>query len=45
MQEIAPGIFVESAYPPYNLGLIVTERGPIVIDMPPRPSYAWAWQQ
>ncbi|MBN2392257.1 MAG: hypothetical protein JXR84_16130 [Anaerolineae bacterium] len=45
MQEIAPGIFVESAYPPYNLGLIVTDHGSIVIDMPPRPSYAWAWQQ
>ncbi|MGC9393601.1 MAG: hypothetical protein ACP5J4_01955 [Anaerolineae bacterium] len=45
MQEIAPGIFVESAYPPYNLGLIVTDHGPIVIDIPPRPSYAWAWQQ
>ena len=45
MQEIAPGIFVESAYPPYNLGLIVTDDGPIVIDVPPRPSHAWAWQQ
>ncbi len=45
MQEIAPGIFVESAYPPYNVSLIVTEHGPIVIDIPPRPSHAWAWQQ
>lgn len=45
MQEIAPGIFVESAYPPYNLGLIVTDNGPLVIDIPPRPSHAWAWQQ
>jgi glyoxylase-like metal-dependent hydrolase (beta-lactamase superfamily II) len=45
MQEIAPGIFVESAYPPYNLGLIVTDNSSIMIDIPPRPSYAWAWQQ
>ena len=45
MQEIAPGIFVESAYPPYNLGLIVTDHGSIVIDIPPSPSHAWAWQQ
>ncbi|MEJ5311017.1 MAG: hypothetical protein WHX52_14740 [Anaerolineae bacterium] len=45
MQEIVPGIFVESAYPPYNLGLIVTDHGSIVIDIPPRPSHAWAWQQ
>lgn len=45
MQEIVPGIFVESAYPPYNLGLIMTDHGSIVIDIPPRPSHAWAWQQ
>jgi len=45
MQEIAPGIFVESKYPPYNLGLILTQNGPIVVDIPPRPSHAWAWQQ
>jgi len=45
MQEIEPGIFVESNYPPYNLGLIVTDHGSIVIDIPPRPSHAWAWQQ
>jgi len=45
MQEIVPGIFVESAYPPYNLGLIMTGHGSIVIDIPPRPSHAWAWQQ
>jgi len=44
MQEIAPGIYVESNYPPYNLGLITTEDGPIVVDIPPRPSHAWAWR-
>lgn len=44
MQEIAPGIYVESNYPPYNLALITTDRGPIVVDIPPRPSHAWAWQ-
>lgn len=44
MQEIAPGIYVESNYPPYNLGMIVTDKGPIVIDVPPRPSHAWAWR-
>ena len=45
MQEIAPGIFVESRYPPYNVGLIVTDNGALVVDIPPRPSHAWAWQE
>ncbi|HOT92471.1 MAG TPA: hypothetical protein PLJ78_11570 [Anaerolineae bacterium] len=45
MQEIAPGIFVESRYPPYNVGLIVTDNGAIVVDIPPRPSHAWAWNE
>ena len=44
MQEIAPGIYVESNYPPYNLALISTDKGPIVVDIPPRPSHAWAWR-
>lgn len=44
MQEIAPGIYVESNYPPYNLALITTDKGPLVVDIPPRPSHAWAWQ-
>jgi glyoxylase-like metal-dependent hydrolase (beta-lactamase superfamily II) len=45
MQEIAPGIFVESRYPPYNVGLILTDNGAIAVDIPPRPSHAWAWQE
>lgn len=45
MQEIAPGIFVESRYPPYNVGLILTDHGAIVVDVPPRPSHAWAWHE
>lgn len=43
MQEIAPDIYVESCFPPYNLGVIVTELGVIAIDAPPRPSHAHAW--
>ncbi len=43
MEEIAPGIFVASDYPPYNLGLIDLEDGAIVVDIPPRPSHAQAW--
>lgn len=44
MQEIVPGIFVETNYPPYNLGLITTDKGAVVVDVPPRPSHAWAWR-
>ncbi|MFP4394268.1 MAG: MBL fold metallo-hydrolase [Anaerolineales bacterium] len=43
MEEIAPGILIESDYPPYNLGLIDLEDGAIVVDIPPRPSHARAW--
>lgn len=44
MQEIAPGIYVESNYPPYNCALIRSAAGAIVIDIPPQPGYAWAWR-
>jgi glyoxylase-like metal-dependent hydrolase (beta-lactamase superfamily II) len=43
MKEIAPGIFVEAAYPPYNVTLISTSRGGIIVDIPPRTSHAQAW--
>jgi glyoxylase-like metal-dependent hydrolase (beta-lactamase superfamily II) len=43
MQEIAPGIFVESSYPPYNLSLIKLDEGALAIDIPPRPSHAAQW--
>jgi glyoxylase-like metal-dependent hydrolase (beta-lactamase superfamily II) len=43
MQEIAPGIFVESSYPPYNLGLIKLNEGVLAIDIPPSPSDAAQW--
>ncbi len=43
MKEITPDIFVETRYPPYNLGLIVLDEGAIVIDVPPRPSHARSW--
>jgi hypothetical protein len=43
MKEIAPGIFVESSYPPYNLVIIKTSQGGIVIDLPPNPLHALNW--
>ncbi len=43
MQEIAPGVFVENCYPPYNLGLITIADGGLVVDVPPRPTHARQW--
>ena len=43
MQEIAPNTYMESRFLPYNVGVIVTERGVIAIDAPPRPSHAREW--
>jgi len=43
MKEVAPGLFVESSYPPYNLVLIASDRGGIVVDLPPNPMHAMNW--
>jgi glyoxylase-like metal-dependent hydrolase (beta-lactamase superfamily II) len=43
MKEIAPGIHVESAFPPYNLVLIQTVDSVVVVDIPPRPIDAMNW--
>jgi glyoxylase-like metal-dependent hydrolase (beta-lactamase superfamily II) len=43
MKEIAPGIFVETSYPPYNLALIRTGQGGIVVDLPPNPFHMLNW--
>jgi glyoxylase-like metal-dependent hydrolase (beta-lactamase superfamily II) len=43
MKEVFPGIFLETAYPPYNLVLIDTSHGVIAIDIPPRPVHAVNW--
>ena len=43
MEEVVPGLFVESSYAPYNLVLIRTARGGIMVDMPPNPMQAMSW--
>lgn len=43
MEEIVPGIFVETSYSPYNLGLITINDATIAVDLPPRPSHAREW--
>jgi len=43
LKEITPGIFVESAFPPYNLVLIETDNAVVVVDIPPHPADAMNW--
>jgi len=43
MKKIAPGIFVESAFQPYNLVLIKTKKAVVVVDIPPHPLDAMNW--
>lgn len=45
MKEIVPGVFVESAFPPYNLVLIQSENSAIVVDIPPNPLDAMRWRE
>ena len=45
MKEIGPGVFVESAFPPYNLVLIQEEDSAIVVDIPPNPLDAMQWRE
>jgi glyoxylase-like metal-dependent hydrolase (beta-lactamase superfamily II) len=43
MQEITPHVYVETAYPPYNVGLVKLGNVNIVVDVPPRPEHARRW--
>jgi glyoxylase-like metal-dependent hydrolase (beta-lactamase superfamily II) len=43
MKEVAPGLFVDSTYAPYNLVLVRTSRGGILVDLPPNPMHALDW--
>ena len=43
MQEIGPGVYVETGFPGGNVGLIVTDEGAVLIDPPMMPWDARAW--
>jgi glyoxylase-like metal-dependent hydrolase (beta-lactamase superfamily II) len=43
MKEVAPNVYVESSYPPYNLVLIKTDKGGVVFDSPPNPLHGMNW--
>ena len=45
MQEIAPGVFVETGYRNANVGCIITEDGVILVDTPMVPAQAQAWRK
>jgi len=45
MQEIAPGVFVETGYQGANVGFVVTDEGVVLIDTPMLPSQARHWRQ
>ncbi len=44
MEQIAPGIYVETGYRAVNVGAIVTDKGLIVVDVPPFPADARRWR-
>jgi cyclase len=44
MDEIAPGIFVETRYRGANIGAIATDRGFVCVDTPPYPADAREWR-
>jgi len=43
MQQVAEGVFVEQGLAPYNLSLILTRQGAILVDVPPQPEKRQAW--
>ena len=43
MQEIVPGVFVETGIPGCNPGFVVTSEGVVLIDTPEPPSVAVQW--
>jgi len=44
LNEIAPGVLVETEYEGGNVGLILTERGALLVDTPMLPTEARQWQ-
>ena len=45
IQQIDPNIYVATAYPGINVGLVLTEEGPISIDAPLLPEDIGTWQK
>jgi len=45
VQELAPGIFVETGFRRVNVGAILTDEGFVLIDTPPYPNDAHYWRE
>ena len=45
MDEIGPGIYVDTFDPGINVGFVVAEGGAIAVDAPPLPSDVLAWRE
>lgn len=44
MQEIAPGVFISTAYIGATVGVVLMQRGTVYIDSPPCPDQSRAWR-
>jgi glyoxylase-like metal-dependent hydrolase (beta-lactamase superfamily II) len=44
VQELAPGVYIETSFRRVNVGAILTEAGFVLIDTPPYPDDARAWR-
>lgn len=45
LRELAPGVYVEDGYEGGNVGVVVTERGALLVDTPMLPPEARDWRQ
>jgi glyoxylase-like metal-dependent hydrolase (beta-lactamase superfamily II) len=45
VQQLAPGIFIETSFRRVNVGAILTDEGFILIDTPPYPDEARCWRE
>jgi glyoxylase-like metal-dependent hydrolase (beta-lactamase superfamily II) len=44
MEQIAPGIYVETGYRAVNVGVVVADEGLVAVDVPPFPADARRWR-
>jgi cyclase len=45
VNELAPGVFVETSFRRVNVGAILTDQGYVLIDTPPYPDDARRWRE
>jgi|YNPNPStandDraft_1061719.scaffolds.fasta_scaffold05108_2 glyoxylase-like metal-dependent hydrolase (beta-lactamase superfamily II) len=45
MEQISPNVYISTCPPGINVGFVLTGRGVVVVDVPPAPAEARAWQE